>query len=178
MNSRQGARVFHVKQPESRETAIEIAGAVQRALVARELGELTRTRLPWPHDQRAEWSVLAFLAGATHELRRTVTPDLFFLDLHRAILGAVLECSPNDVDGLARELARRIHGALDYVEDIALRLTDATFTWGEVSRAMDRLIELRDRRALVEELERLARGLRVEALDVEDVRRRMRRFSE
>lgn len=173
------ARMFHVKHhADTSVSARDIAGALQRALVARELSTISANRLPWPYDETAEWKVLAFLAGATHELRRTVTPDLFFLDLHRAVLQAVLETGPNDPDELARQLARRIHGAVEYVEEIALSLTGAAFTWGEVSRAVDRLLELRDRRELIDALEEMTRGLRVEAVGPEDVRRRLRRIVE
>lgn len=159
------------------QVASDMSSAVQRAFVARELAELTRGRLPLPHDEQAEWLVLCMLVDCTsRDVRSAVLHgDLFYLDLHKAVAQVVVEAEPGDENAIALGLAHRLRNASDVVPELAARLCSSpVYTSGELHRAIDRLHELRDVRALALELERLALALRGETQTTDEVRRRLR----
>lgn len=164
-------------RPSPRETtAADLSRAVQQALVARSFGELTRGRLPLPYDEAAEWLVLCMLSETENrDLRSSVQPDWFFLDLHKAIAQVVLEAPARDEHAIALGLARRLRNAGDQCAELAASLCSRpVYTSAELYRAIDRLLHLRDLRELALELERLALGLRGETITPDEARKRIR----
>ena len=165
-----------VPRTQPKQLAQDLSSAVQRALVAREFAEITRGRLPPPHDIDAEWLVLCMLADCQNlELRRSVCPSWFFLELHKAIAEAILEAEPSDQNAIALGLARRLRNGVEFVHELTERLCSRpVYTSAELCNAVDRLLELRDSRDLLHELERLALALRGETLTTDEVCRRLR----
>ncbi len=161
-----------------RSEASGIVGALSRALVARELGELTRRALPYPHDPDAEWTLLCALARMpVGPLRLEVKPEWFFLALHAAMFRAVVACEPRDTRSIAIELASETNADRQLVIDMAEALEGSEWTLDEVAGALARVAELHAARELIDALERLNVSLRVGGMTVDRARRELRKVA-
>lgn len=147
----------------------DIYRALSNALVARELTALTDSRLPYPCDAKAELVVLGGMIWGA--VREPLPPDLFFFVLHRELALALEGTGPTrDAQAICEAVCARTRNMTQDVVDLVFDLVDCEYSASEFERAAFRVSALADSRALLSELERLARLLRVDATSVEDVR--------
>lgn len=159
----------------NKRVARDITTALTNALVARELAVLTESRLPYPFDAAAEFTVLGgYIWGA---LREPLMPGVFFLTLHEELARVLEETGPTrDPQVLCEALARRTRGMGQDIVDLVYDLCALDFSSAELERAAARVEQLYYARQLLDELERQARLLRADATSVEEVRATLRRL--
>jgi hypothetical protein len=161
----------------SKVIAKDIYSALTNAMVARELAALTESRLPYPFDAKAEFTVLVGMAWGA--IREPLYPGVFFITLHEELARVLEETGPTrDAALLCERLANRTRNMAQDVVDLVFELVAFEYSPSELSRAAARVVALYDARTLLYELERLARLLRADATSVDDVRRTLRRLGE
>jgi hypothetical protein len=155
----------------------DITQALTNALVARELSALTSSRLPYPFDAVAEFTVLGGMVWGA--IREPLVPGVFFVTLHEELARVLEDSGPTrDARQLCEALASRTRNLTQDVIDLVFDLVALEFCPSELQRASARVEQLYYARQLLEELERLSRLLRADATSVDDVRGELRRLVE
>jgi hypothetical protein len=164
-----------VAQFPRKQVVSDIVGSLTNALVARELSALTNSRLPYPFDPGAEFTVLSGMVWGA--IRHPLPPGVFFLTLHEELARVLEETGPTrDAQALCEALCRRTRNMTQDVVDLVFDLVALDFSAVELERASFRVASLYDARTLLDELERLCRLLRADATDVENVRSVLQRL--
>jgi replicative DNA helicase len=156
-------------------TGHDITRALTNALVARELGALTSSRLPYPFDVQAERIVLGGMIWGA--IRHELPPGVFFVTLHEELARSLEDTGPTrDAQQLCEALCARTRNMTQDVIDLVFELCACEFSRVELDHAAHRVACLYDARTLLDELERLSRLLRADATGVEEVRTVLRRL--
>jgi hypothetical protein len=158
-------------------TGRDVAGALTNALVARELSALTSSRLPYPFDARAEFTVLGGMIWGA--LREPLIPGVFFVTLHEELARALEDLGPTrDAQKICEAVCTRTRNMTQDVIDLVFDLVALEFSSSALQEAAARVEQLYYARQLLDELERLSRLLRADATSVDDVRTELRRLVE
>lgn len=155
----------------------DVSHALSNALVARELATLTESRLPYPFDGKAEFTVLGGMVWGA--IREPLQPGVFFITLHEELARVLEDTGPTrDEQLLCDRLSSRTRNMTQDVVDLIFDLCALEFSSVELQRAAARIEQLYFARQLLDELERLSRLLRADATSVDDVRQTLRRLGE